>query len=503
MVRISACNLFVLSFWLSKSRGAVAKIDVDSPKKIAIVGAGIGGTSAAYFLRQHFGNGVQIDVFEKGEVGGRLATTTIYGREYETGGSIIHPLNLHMKRFVKDLGLKHRRDVGGQLGIYNGEEFVFEESSWFIINIIKMLWNYGFNFLRMQMWVEDVLDRFMRIYRYQSYEYSFTTVEKLLHAMGGDDFTRMINYTIDEALQKVGFSHKFINEIVTPVMKANYGQSVNINAFVGAVSLAGAESDLWAVEGGNKLVCSGLLYASKAHLISGTITSIELKTRPMKTGGSATLYEVNYSSDSGPSYGLYDIVVIATPMHKDKSNISFLNFSPPIKNFPGYFHTTMATLVYGRLNASFFQYQNPSQFPISTILTMDHSSLFVSSVSSLDPVRIQDDYNPKLPTESTVWKVLSQNPLSKQQLNQLFTSYNSVDETKWLAYPHYSPPERLPPIILHDRIYYVNAIEWAASAIEMSTIAAKNVALLAHHRWYQQQDKINQEGLHQRLRNEL
>lgn len=70
----------------------------------AIIGAGIGGTSAAYFLRQEFGPGVKIDVYEAGVVGGRLATEHINGHNYETGGSIIHPLNLHMKHFVERLG---------------------------------------------------------------------------------------------------------------------------------------------------------------------------------------------------------------------------------------------------------------------------------------------------------------------------------------------------------------------------------------------------------------
>lgn len=48
---------------------------------------------------------MKIDLFERGEVGGRLATMTLQGQEYEAGGSVIHPLNLHMKRFVKDLGM--------------------------------------------------------------------------------------------------------------------------------------------------------------------------------------------------------------------------------------------------------------------------------------------------------------------------------------------------------------------------------------------------------------
>ncbi|OWK10757.1 PCYOX1, partial [Cervus elaphus hippelaphus] len=126
-----------------------------------VIGAGIGGTSAAYYLRQKFGKDVKIHVFEKGKVGGRLATLNVEGQEFESGGSVIHPLNLHMKRFVKDLGLSAVQSPSGLVGVYNGETLVYEESSWFIINMIKLIWHYGFQSLRMHMWVEDVLDKFM------------------------------------------------------------------------------------------------------------------------------------------------------------------------------------------------------------------------------------------------------------------------------------------------------------------------------------------------------
>lgn len=59
-------------------------------------------------------------------------------------------------------GLSTVQASGGLLGIYNGEALVFEESNWFIINVIKLVWRYGFQSLRMHMWVEDVLDKFMR-----------------------------------------------------------------------------------------------------------------------------------------------------------------------------------------------------------------------------------------------------------------------------------------------------------------------------------------------------
>lgn len=74
-----------------------------------------------------------------------------------------------------------------------------------------------------------------RIYQYQQFGYSFTTVERLLHAMGGDSFLTLMNQTLEEAMRGEGFSQVFINDIVAPVTRVNYGQSVRINGFVGKV----------------------------------------------------------------------------------------------------------------------------------------------------------------------------------------------------------------------------------------------------------------------------
>uniref|UniRef100_A0A8B9TT23 Prenylcysteine oxidase 1 n=1 Tax=Anas platyrhynchos TaxID=8839 RepID=A0A8B9TT23_ANAPL len=328
------------------------------------------------------------------------------------------------------------------------------------------------------MWVEDILDKFMRIYRYQTYDYTFSSNERLFHALGGNDFTQMLNQTIDEAMQKASFSHKFINEMVCPTMRDNFGSANDRGFLVGAVSLAGAESGLWSVKGGNKLVCTGLIYASKAEVISGTVLSIEPKTRPRSTGDPVKLYQVTYNTTAGVTGDTYDIVVIAAPLNRRMANITFKNFDPPVPEFSSPYHQTVATFVHGRLNASFFGYQDPSAFRFGAIFTTENPKLFI---------------NRKLPLQSAVWKVFSKEVLTKEQLNLLFSSYDSVKVKKWLAYPHYSPPEPLPPIILHEQLYYLNGIEWAAS----------NAALLAYHRWYGNADKIDQEDLHEKLKTEL
>lgn len=38
---------------------------------------------------------------------------------------------------------------------------------------------------------------------------------------------------------------------------------------------------------------------------------------------------------------------------------------------------------------------------------------------------------------------------------------------------------------LHDALYHVNTIEWAASAMEMSAVAGRNVAILAYNDFLQ------------------
>ena len=51
--------------------------------------------------------------------------------------------------------------------------------------------------------------------------------------MGGDAFLTLANQTLEEAMMGEGFSQSFLNDIVAPVTRVNYGQSVRINGFVG------------------------------------------------------------------------------------------------------------------------------------------------------------------------------------------------------------------------------------------------------------------------------
>lgn len=88
----------------------------------------------------------------------------------------------------------------------------------------------------------------------------------------------------------------------------------------------------------------------------------------------------------------------------------------------------------------------------------------------------------------TVFKIFSQELLTDEQLDEIFTQRFETKVADWLAYPKYEKQlktldEAGTRFKLHQGLYYVNAIEWAASAMEMSAIGGKNVANLIFQDW--------------------
>ena len=156
-------------------------------------------------------------------------------------------------------------------------------------------------------------------------------------------------------------------------------------------------------------------------------------------------------------------VIIATPLTEQQ--IQFKNFSlnmnPYLYNRR--YHRTVATLVTGEPN---------KKFKGRDVLS-DNKSNFFTSLSRIYPVDGTAD-------EVPVYKVFSPQLLTEEQMNRIFESHTASKETDWLAYPEYEgmTSQPLPSFVLYPGVYHLNAIEWSASAIEMSLIGGKNVALL-------------------------
>lgn len=77
-----------------------------------------------------------------------------------------------------------------------------------------------------------------------------------------------------------------------------------------------------------------------------------------------------------------------------------------------------------------------------------------------------------------LFKLFSTDPLQAEALNDIFTQHTVIASFPWYAYPEFHPPEQYTPFRLADGLFYSNAMENAASCMEISAVAAMNSALL-------------------------
>lgn len=230
----------------------------------------------------------------------------------------------------------------------------------------------------------------------------------------------------------------------------------------GSVSLAGAEPGLWSVHGGNKLIPIHLLKSSGANFYAKEVESVQLTPTDRFALHLKGVDDVT----------IYDAVIMATPLTKDTSTLFFEDFPTQFK-FPGDYHQIVTTMVQGELNYSTFHFRNARSAPDEILTT--NPTVFFNSLSRNYPV----DTNGDSEDTPAVWKVFSNNPLTKEQLESLFLSTDEIHEINWKAYPNYDNKNQAHGnFTLHPGLYHINAIEWAASAMEMSVIGARNVALL-------------------------
>lgn len=259
-------------------------------------------------------------------------------------------------------------------------------------------------------------------------------------------------------------------------MRVKKAMIIDSILFLGSVSLAGVGGGLWSVEGGNYKVCESLLASSKANLYKETkvnkITKVNTDNQPS--------YTITTSQGTNLSY---DIVIVAAPLGVHANYFS----CPSCSNWPqasnNTFWQTVATFIQGEINLEHFGFESVSDVP-EGLFTTENPKNYFNSIGLQQPVQ---DRNSTPIKEKPVRKVFSRQPLTSEQLEELFSTRNITKSIAWLAYPDLKPAKHFTSFILDDGVFYVNAIEHAASAMEMSCVGAKNAVLLAYN-YYHKQD---------------
>ncbi|XP_065201064.1 prenylcysteine oxidase 1-like isoform X2 [Planococcus citri] len=411
------------------------------------------------------GDTVKIDVYEADKIGGRLATRDYKGGTYEVGGCVIHSRNKYMSYFRDKFELEETKERSEYaIGIYDQNGIEFISSEWKLVTFAKMLLRYGYSLFKLDSFIETMLDEFDRIYELQLQGKSFETVEDLLGSASAN-FLKYLNIDSEDGFSKIaGINEVTINDLVRGSLRVNYGQTTNVHLFVGSVSVAGMTGKLWSIEGGNKKIPELLIKNNSVNFIHNKVIRIIFNDE----NETYTVESINQKNGDELS-NTYKFVVLAHPITDDcKDPIEFINFPNPIK-VKGKYHRTVSTILAGNLNGSYFGIKEKK---VPDLVINNDVSKVINSVGRINPVSTS-----KL-SESNVWKIFSKRPLTETELDDLFSERSPCSVVDWLAYPQYTDLGVSSKFILHPGLYYINAIEWAASAMEMSVIGAKNVALL-------------------------
>lgn len=240
-----------------------------------------------------------------------------------------------------------------------------------------------------------------------------------------------------------------------------------------------AGSTLWHVQGGNYLVpkqlLENLLKQPDVQFVKGHVKSVEEVHRidTEDQGGNVRLSYQPINSELVHAVD-YDNVILAFPLHRDNLNEFVFQSKDQFNQYDYRMQSTHANFLVGKINCLKYNLTESECDKLDAVF-YTNPSLSYRCVAVQQTV---DEINKK--TEKSIYKIFSPEKLSSSDFTQVFNNedFQLIEDIPWLAYPKYQYPQKLPPIQLDENIYYVNAMEWSSSCMEIEAISARNIAML-------------------------
>ncbi|KAL2421396.1 hypothetical protein ABEF95_007728 [Exophiala dermatitidis] len=436
--------------------------------RVAIIGAGPGGSAASYYLDRFSSQTdtdvpLDITVFEANRrIGGRTTTVNALDNPRyptELGASIFVKINHILYNATRDFELAPSTKVYRaepeskyELGIWDGRQFVFRtaaegddgnnkgsSSSWRgWWDVAKLLWKYGLSPIRTRRATNAALGTFLKFYEQPLFP--FQSLQEVVDQTGLDDYTAVSGR---EVLRQAGVSDLFSREIVQASTRVNYAS--NLGGIHGLETLVCmAIEGAMAVEGGNWQIFHEMVKRSASRvLLNTTVTDIILDPHTETYRVRTDDPDIDAQFNAEP----YDNVILAAPYQF--ANISF---TPPLVDPPAKvdyvsLYVTLLTSPH-RLSPSFFGLESQADVPASVLTTLpeDLNDVLGSrrgidavgpsgfwSISTLRVLRPDTDGLFFGPT-ATAWKngsieVDSEAPISELQPQYLYKIFSSAPLT--------------------------------------------------------------------------
>ncbi|OZJ06019.1 hypothetical protein BZG36_01079 [Bifiguratus adelaidae] len=445
-------KLSILFLLLTLSQGHSVEqwvFSAANDKRVAVIGAGAGGSSAAFWLSRAFADthNLDISVFERNDYVGGRSTVVRYRKDIvELGASIFVPVNYNLMNATENFGLN-------------------------LTDMVDLPWKHRFNAL-----LKEMLGGFVSLYE----SISFQHVRDIVSHLG---IQALVNQSAESYfIDQKGLKRSYMDEIVQSATRVNYGQDLDeLHAFGAMISMAAAGAK--SVAGGN--------YQIFEHFLSKSGASLHLNTSVLSInhGPNSSGYRLELSNGRSEDF---DSVIIATPLHlSDISiNVPLSASAQRLLNKPVEYKAVHVTLVVGKVRTGFFGRADLTTLPSLVITSPDAS--FVGGKAPFTCFAIHRAYE----DDTVLVKFFSKTRLSEEVLDEIFETRSWTVQKFWDAYPALEPftdasanVDRL-TFILDDQaegegnhIYYVNALEPLVSTMETETLSAKNVVRLLHEAW--------------------
>ncbi|KAJ7356980.1 Prenylcysteine lyase-domain-containing protein [Mycena albidolilacea] len=463
---ISAFQLpFKLPFFNNHS-GQQLLQPANTTPRVAIIGAGAGGASAAFWIskaKERFGLDIEVDVYEKEPyIGGRSTVVFPYGNTslpaVELGASIFVKANKNMWRAVDEFNLTRRdfRDEKG-MGIWDGEKLLFTASGgwWTWWDNAKALFRYGFHSpRRTQVFVDNMINKFLTLYSPDAPKW-----DNITHLSTTLGWTDLVSQSTSEYLRSEGVSDRFISELVEASTRVNYGQNADeIHALEGACSLAPTGAS--AVEGGNFQVFEQFVKRSHANVYLNTsVKSIR------QTGSDRWLVDSDRGSES------YSAIILAAPYHSTNIEVpSEVSSRIPPQPYV-HLHVTLVATTQPSLPPQSLSLSASTKVPAMLLTTFEGARN-----GGKEPEFNSLSYHGLISEGEWVVKIFSKKRISNKWLSKMFDGQVGwVLRKEWDAYPVLPPSTSFPDVKLQPHFYYVNAFEPFISTMETETLASRNV----------------------------
>ena len=503
------CILFLLASALGNSDAQIP-LNSSGPRadeavsaaKVAIIGAGIAGASAAYHLREQNPNsGIDITVYEAShKVGGRIQSAPVYDGAYgsqhvETGAHSFYADDKCIQSLIDESGLRQKLEAHYPqrkvVGVWDGTSFILQDendlkartwSRW-----IRYSWRYGLSVHRFRNWMAKQLPQLQRLL--DAYETINRNIPKALDKLG---LTAEQRNCAQNCLDNLT-SPEFSREIIQATTRAWYAQDLtDLNGLAALVAMNPAVTDsVQPTFGGNYKLVDRLIKLSNIDLhLNSTVTKIQTSGQrkyrlTIRANGHQDRSPYNEEAD-------YDAIIIAAPLQS--ARIDFRIGVHPVNALTPYVkrHVTHFTSAYpDTLSPAFFNVSSSDEIP-DKIFTTTSSGVPDLGFFSIESSQAYLGIDGCVIQSENMYKVVSAAPLDDDMIFKLLGK--STDSTleghgvRWVhrqvwhkAFPEHSNNIMLNNIEIADRIFYTGVGEEVVSSLEMSCRMGRLAANLLYY----------------------